>query len=112
MNFIQFDAHLDNVVGTHDTLHFHRWPIHRHAVHNPVLLLKCWICDNHLQHESVKLSFGQWVGALLLDGVLGSQYKKWLIKLITIISNRHLLFLHRLKQCTLHLRGRSVNFIS
>ena len=39
---------------------------------NHLLFLNGRIVDDHLQHESVDLCFGQRIGTFLLDGVLGS----------------------------------------
>ena len=39
---------------------------------NLVLIGAVGVADAHLEHESVQLSLGQWVGSFLLDGVLCS----------------------------------------
>ena len=80
--------------------------------YNQLLLIKSRIINNNLQHETVNLSLRQLISTLLLYWVLSSQYKERLRQIKGIITNGHLVFLHSLKQRTLHLSRSTVNLIS
>ena len=73
--------------------------------------LQTRIVDDHLQHETVHLSLRQRVCALLLNGVLRSQYEERLRKFISIGGDGHLTLLHGFEQCTLHLGWSTVDLI-
>ena len=46
------------------------------------------------KHETINLSFGQRIGSLLFDWILGSQNKKRLLQLVNFSCNRDSFFLH------------------
>ena len=76
-----------------------------------LLLFECGIVNDHLQHEAVHLSLGQLIGTLLLDGVLGCHHEEWTGQLESVAADGHLMFLHGLEQCALHLSGCAVDFV-
>ena len=65
----------------------------------------------NFQHEAVELGFGELVGALLIDRVLGRQDQKRVRQFEGLIADGHLAFLHRLQQGALDLGGRAVDFV-
>src|SRR5207249_6690133 len=67
--------------------------------------------DLDVQHEAIELRFGERVGSFLLDGVLRRQYKERQIERKGRSARRHLVFLHRLQQGRLRLRGRAVDLV-
>ena len=79
--------------------------------HDALLLLKCWIADNNLQHETVHLCLWQWIGTFLLNWVLGSHYEERLWKSKCLLSDCYLMLLHSLKQSTLYLCWSTVDLI-
>ena len=69
------------------------------------------ISYHHLEHESVHLSLGQRIGTLLLNRILGGHHEEWVGQYECVATYGHLLLLHGLEQCALHLSGCSVDFI-
>src|SRR5207237_8806655 len=69
------------------------------------------ITDVKLEHEPVDLSFGERIRSLLLDRILRREDEKRLFELVSRSANRHLLFLHRLEQRGLNLRGCAIDFV-
>ena len=53
----------------------------------------------------------QWIGALLVDGVLGRHHQKWLLQWISRVADGDLPLLHRFKQRTLHLCRRAIDLV-
>src|SRR5205814_1816044 len=84
----------------------------RDPLHDDDLFLEGGVIDEHLQHEAVELGFGERVGSVGLDRVLGREDDEWLRKRMGVLANRHLAFLHCLQQRRLHLGGSAVDFIS
>ena len=58
------------------------------------LLVRGWISNENLQHESIELRFWKWIGAFLFDGILSRQYKEWVGQWVIHTSNRYLSLLH------------------
>ena len=69
------------------------------------------IVDDHFQHETVYLRFGQRISTFLLDRVLGCHYQEGFRQLIRVFADCHLTFLHGFQQCTLYFGRCTVNFI-
>ena len=61
--------------------------------------------------ETIELRFRQRIGSLELDRILRRQDEERPIQRIAFAPNRDLPFLHRLEQCRLGLRRRSVDFV-
>src|SRR5437764_6695221 len=80
-------------------------------LHDDDLFLEGGVIDEHLQHEAVELGFGERVGSVGLDRVLGREDDEWFRKWMGVLANRHLTFLHRLQQCRLHLGGGAVDLV-
>ena len=64
-----------------------------------------------MQQKAVQLRFGQGVGALLLDGVLGSHDQEQGRQGIGFTAHRDLPLGHRFQQGRLHLGRRAVDFV-
>ena len=75
------------------------------------LLLARRVIHLNLEHEPVKLGFGQWIGAFLLDRVLRGQHQKWVGQRIGLAADRQLPFLGGLQQRALGFWRRAVNFV-
>ena len=73
------------------------------------LLLR--VGDDHFEHETVDLSLGQGIGALLLDGVLCGHDKERLVKSVGGFADSHLALLHGFEQCALHFGRGTVDFV-
>ena len=76
------------------------------------LFLERGIVHFDIEHEPVQLSFGQRIGALLLNGVLRGQDKERRRQRIALARHGDRLFLHGLEQSGLGLGGGAVYFIS
>ena len=69
------------------------------------------IVDPQLEDKAVELGFGQGIGTLLLDGILGGEYEEWLAELHGLASRGDRVFLHGLEQGRLSLGRRAVDFV-
>ena len=69
------------------------------------------IADVDLQEEAVELSFGQRIGALLLERVLRREHVERRRRVVALSGDRNMMLLHRLQQRRLRLRRRAVDFI-
>ena len=69
------------------------------------------IVDPQLEDKAVELGFGQGVGPLLLDGVLGGEYEEWLAELHGLAGRGDCVFLHGLEQGRLGFGRRAVDFV-
>ncbi len=78
---------------------------------NLLLLLFLGVADDDLEHKTVGLRLGQWVGTLLLDRVLRSQYEERVAQLECLFPDGYLPFLHGLEQSGLYLGGRTVDLV-
>src|SRR5436190_17242908 len=76
-----------------------------------VLLPRGRIAHEDLQHKTVDLSFGQWIGPVVLDWVLGGQNHEHRAERMGLASDRDLALLHGLEQRTLDLGGGSVDLV-
>jgi len=56
------------------------------------------IINIHLQKKTVELRLRQGIGAFLFQRVLGCQNMEWLWQVISLTSDCHMIFLHRLQQ--------------
>lgn len=65
----------------------------------------------NLTQKPVDLCFWQWICAFMVEWVLCSQHEEWLRQCKCLSSDRHLLLLHCLQECCLHLRSRSIYFV-
>ena len=83
----------------------------RRRGNNLHLLLERGVVDPDVEHEPVQLSLWQWIGSLLLDGILSGQDEEGKIKGIGYPSCRHLVLLHRLKESRLSLGRSSIDLI-
>src|SRR5438874_2107347 len=83
----------------------------RVAVHDHPLLVGRRVTDDDLHHETVDLRFGEAVGALVLDRVLGREHREELGQRMGLPAYRDLTFLHRLEECALHLRRSPVDLV-
>ena len=70
-----------------------------------------WVLDHDVEQKAVELGFGQRVGALLLDRVLGGENKERLVEFVVLASGRDALLLHRFEQRGLRLGWRPVDLI-
>ena len=78
---------------------------------NQFFLLFLGVIDDHFQHETVHLSFGQRIGAFLLDGVLRGHDQERVGQLESLVADGHLVLLHGFEQSALHLGRRTVDFV-
>ncbi len=69
------------------------------------------IADQDVEHEAVKLRFGQRIGPFLLDRVLRGQDEERIRELVPLAADGHLPFLHGLEQGGLRLGGRAVDLV-
>ena len=69
------------------------------------------VVDADLEHEPVELGFGEWIGALLLDGVLGGEDKERLGEWMPDAAHGDMVFLHRFEERGLRLGRRAVDLI-
>jgi hypothetical protein len=81
------------------------------AAHDLALLFPGRVGDDDLEHEPVHLGFRQRVGALLLDGVLGSQDQERVLQEIGDLADGDLALLHGLQQRAVHLGGCPVDLV-
>jgi hypothetical protein len=75
------------------------------------LLFQRGVAHRELEDEPVHLGFGQRVGALLLDGVLGGEHQERVRQRVGLVAERDLAFLHRFQQRGLHLGRRAVDLV-
>src|SRR3989442_13146758 len=75
------------------------------------LFLEGRVIDEDLQHEAVELGFGERVGSVGLDRVLGGEDDERLRKRMGGLANRALPYLYRLQQCRLDLGGSAVDLV-
>ncbi len=69
------------------------------------------VSDPHVEHEPVKLGFGQRIGSLLLDGVLGGDHEKGVGQVHGLLSDGDFPFLHCLQQGCLRFGRCSVDLV-
>ena len=69
------------------------------------------IADQHLEHKAVHLGFGQGIGALGLDRVLGGQHQERVGHHEGLAPDGHLVLLHHFEQGALHLGRGAVDLI-
>jgi hypothetical protein len=69
------------------------------------------IADVDLHQEAVKLGFGQRIGALLLDRVLGGEHVERARQVVALASHCDVVFLHGLKQRRLGARAGAVDLV-
>ena len=69
------------------------------------------VVDQQLEQEAVDLRLGQRIGPLRLDRVLRGEHEERRRQRMRLAADRHLLLLHHLEQCRLHLRGRAVDLV-
>ena len=77
----------------------------------PLLFFFIRVTDDHFEHETVHLGFGQGISPFLLDRVLGCQDHERLFQQISIIADCNLPLLHGFQQGALHLGRGPVDFI-
>ena len=82
-----------------------------HSFEDGAFLRAVGIVHNDLEHEAVNLGFGQRVGALLFERILGRHDQEGLRQRVGIIAQGHLAFLHRFQQGTLDLGRGAVDFV-
>ena len=80
-------------------------------VHHLHLLVGGEVVQDNVEQEAVELGFGQRVGALQLDGVLGGQHEKRRIEFVPGAAHGAGQFLHGFEQRALGLRRRAVDFV-
>ena len=86
-------------------------PVGRGTSQHLDLLVGLGIVEHEAEHEAVLLRLGKWVGALLLDRVLGGKHEEGLVELVRVAADGHTVFLHRLEQRRLRLGGRAVDLV-
>ena len=69
------------------------------------------VADHDVEHEPVELRFGQRIGPLLLDRVLGRQHEERVGQLVPLAADGHLPLLHRLEQRRLGLGRGAVDLV-
>ena len=69
------------------------------------------IVDVDLHQEAVELRFGQRIGALLLDRVLGREHVERARNVVAIAGDRHVVLLHGLQQRRLGARAGAVDLV-
>ena len=82
-----------------------------HSTQDLQLVLALRVIHSELEHEAIHLSFGQGIGALLLDRVLRGQNQERILERVALGAYRYLAFLHGLQQGALHLRRRAVDLV-
>ena len=82
------------------------------VTHDAELFVAAWVFNDDVKEESVELSFGKRVGALLFDWVLGGEHEERLVEFVVDTAGGYSLFLHRLKKRCLGFRRCPVNFVS
>jgi len=91
-------------------VHGHAFPF-GHPLQDLLLGVLVRVRDEDLHQKAVHLRFGQRVGALLLDGVLGGQHEERIGEGKRLLADGHLFLLHGFQQGRLHLGGRPVDFV-
>jgi hypothetical protein len=76
-----------------------------------VFLFRARVADDELQQEAVELRFGQRIGALVLDRILGRHHEERLGQGEGLVADRDLALFHRFEQRRLHLRGCAVDLV-
>ncbi len=67
--------------------------------------------DDDVEHEAIELRFGERIGALELDRVLGGEHVERLVEHVRAPLDGDAVFLHRLEQGRLRFRRRAVDFV-
>src|SRR6202042_1711326 len=75
------------------------------------LMISRGIIHAHVQQKAVELRFRQWIGALLLDRVLGRHDHEQFREPMGSRAYRDLPFRHGLQDCRLNFGRRPVNFV-
>jgi hypothetical protein len=81
------------------------------VLEHPEFVVLRGVVDDDLEQETVELRFGQRVGPLLLDGILGRQHHEGIGQLEGRVTDGDLSLLHGLEQRRLHLRRRTVDLV-
>ena len=77
----------------------------------PALVVPGRIPDRDTHQESIELSLGQGIRALVLDRVLGREHDERPLQRMGVPVGRHLLLLHRLEQRCLRLRRGAIDLV-
>ena len=82
-----------------------------HASEDEEFVLSGGVGDDELEHEAVDLCFGEGVGSLLVDGVLGGEDEEGVRELEGVVADGDLAFLHGLEEGALDFGGGAVDFV-
>ena len=82
-----------------------------YPLHDDQLFVVRRVVHEHLEHEPVELGFGQEIGTVGLDRVLGGQHQEWLGNGERLLADGHLVLLHDLEQRRLDLGGGAVDLV-
>ena len=74
-------------------------------------LARVRIVDPQIEHETVQLCLGQWVRALLLDGILGRQHEERGVEVVGLAGCSDVALLHRFEEGCLRLRRGPVDLV-
>ena len=78
---------------------------------NEAFFLFFGVVDFDFEHETVYLCFGERIGTLLFEGVLGGHHQEGFGEGVGCFPDGDLVFLHGFEQCRLHFGRRAVDFI-
>ena len=89
----------------------HRFLIGRHAAHDVEFFRMARVFHHDVEKETVELGFRQRISSLLLNRVLGRQYKERRVELVVFTTGRNAFFLHRFEQRGLRFRRCAVDLV-
>jgi len=82
-----------------------------HAIQNEALFHDRRVVEDELEEEAIELGFGEWVGALLFDGVLGREYEEGRGQRVGGIADGDLALLHGFEECALDFGGGAIHLV-
>jgi hypothetical protein len=109
-NFTAYRAHFHNGVAVEHRTDLRLFPLNG-ALHDTVQFLARGVGHQDFHEEAVELRFGQRVGALHFDGILGGHHQEWTFQLVSGGAAGDGALLHGLQQRGLGLGSGAVDFI-
>jgi hypothetical protein len=88
-----------------------RWGVDQAAGDDGELFGEVGVVDHHFHQEAVDLGFGEGVGAVGFDGVLGGQDQEWFGDLVAVFADGDLVFLHDFEEGGLDFGGGAVDLV-
>ncbi len=101
----------DDVFGVDDGADIELGSGSGHGVEDLALFFGGGVVDSDLEEEAVELSFGEGVGALLVDGVLRGEDEEGVREFVGVFADGDLAFLHGFEQGGLDFGGGAVDFV-